>query len=288
MAGAASFFFRGDAVSTSGLWRRVASALVLIPLVAWLTLAGPAPVFHALVIAMAAAAAWELGRMFERAGRATHRWLDPTLAALVVASFLVPGGAVVALSAPAAVLTVTVLVTLSAPLWRRTAPTTEAATTTLLSVAYVGWLLGHAILVRELPRGGALVLLLLCVTWAGESAAYFVGSAMGRRKLAPLVSPNKTVEGAVAQIVASIAATLVLRLWLAPEWPVLLAVGAGLALGLVGQIGDLAESVIKRSLGTKDTGGLIPGHGGVLDRLDSLLFNVPTFYYLVVLGGGRA
>ena len=82
---------RGDAVAASALWRRVASAVVLIPVVVWLTAFAPAPLFHALVIPMAAAAAWELGRMFERAGRATHRWLDPLLTAVVVASFLLPG-----------------------------------------------------------------------------------------------------------------------------------------------------------------------------------------------------
>jgi phosphatidate cytidylyltransferase len=108
---------------------------------------------------------------------------------------------------------------------------------------------------------------------------------MGRRKLAPVISPNKTVEGAVAQVVATVVAVVALRLWLAPEWSVAFALIVGVALGVIGQLGDLAESVIKRSLKTKDTGGLIPGHGGVLDRLDSLLFNVPAFYYLVTLGG---
>ena len=277
---------RDDAVAASALWRRVASALVLIPVVVWLTAFAPAALFHALVIPMAAAAAWELGRMFERAGRATHRWLDPLLTAVVVASFLLPGFRSGLPDGPVAALTVAVLITLAAPVWRAT-PSTEATTTTLLALTYIGILMGHAILLRELPNGGSLVLLLLAVTWAGESAAYFVGSAVGRHKLAPVVSPNKTREGAVAQVVASVVAMLVLRTWLAPEWSAALAVVGGIVLGSVGQIGDLAESVIKRSLNTKDTGGLIPGHGGVLDRLDSLLFNVPAFYYFVVLEGGR-
>ena len=280
----AAITVRGDAVTASALWRRVASAIVLIPLVGWLTAFGPATLFHALVIPTAAAAAWELGRMFERAGRATHRWLDPVLTAVVVASFVMPGGA---LEGPVVALTIAILVALAVPLWRAT-PSTEATTTTLLAVTYLGVLMGHAILLRELPDGGSLVLLLLVVTWAGESAAYFVGSAVGRHKLAPIVSPNKTREGAVAQVIASVVVMVALRPWLAPEWSTTLAVAGGLLLGVVGQLGDLAESVIKRSLNTKDTGGLIPGHGGVLDRLDSLLFNVPTFYYLVVLGGGRA
>ena len=263
---------------TSALAKRLVSAVILIPAVVWLTLAGPAVLFHAVVIALAVGAAWELTRMFERAGRGTHGWLTPAVAALVTASFVAPR------FVPAA-LTVAVLLTLAAPLWRRTTPSTDAVTTTLLAITYIGWMLGHGVLVRELPNGGPLVLLLLGVTWAGDSAAYFVGSTLGRTKLAPVVSPNKTVEGAAGQVVAAVIAAIALRAWLVPEWTWVAAAVAGVVLGVVAQIGDLAESVIKRSLGTKDTGGLIPGHGGVLDRLDSVLFNVPALYYLVTLGG---
>jgi phosphatidate cytidylyltransferase len=281
MTGASPLSVRGDAVPRSALAKRLGSAIVLIPVVIWLTLAAPAALFHAVVIAMATAATWELGRMFERAGRATHRWLGPALAAGVTASFLLPGGPVVALA-------VAVVVVLSAPLWRNEAPSTERATTTLLAVTYIGWLLGHGILLRELPGGGGIVLVLLGVTWVGESAAYFVGSTIGRRKLAPVVSPNKTVEGAVAQVITSVIGAMLLAAWLAPGWSATQAAAAGVVVGVIGQVGDLSESVIKRSVGTKDTGGLIPGHGGVLDRLDSLLFNVPALYYLVVITGGRA
>jgi phosphatidate cytidylyltransferase len=281
MTAASRPFFRGDAVPGSALAKRLGSAIVLIPAVMWLTLAAPAALFDAVVIAMATAATWELGRMFERTGRATHRWLGPALAAAVTASFLLPGGPVVAL-------TIAVVVVLSVPLWRHEPPSTERATTTLLAITYIGLLLGHGIWLRELPGGGGIVLLLMGVTWVGESAAYFVGSTLGRHKLAPVVSPNKTVEGAVAQVIASVIAALLLAAWLAPGWSVTQAAVAGTVIGVVGQIGDLSESVIKRSVGTKDTGGLIPGHGGVLDRLDSLLFNVPALYYLVVIPiGGR-
>jgi phosphatidate cytidylyltransferase len=132
------------------------------------------------------------------------------------------------------------------------------------------------------------VLFLVGVTWFGETAAYAVGSMIGRRKLAPVISPKKTVEGAVAQVVASVVAALVLAPWLVPGWSLAVAAGVGLVLGVVGQIGDLAESVIKRSLGTKDTGGLIPGHGGMLDRIDSLLFNAPVLYQLIAFTGAPA
>jgi phosphatidate cytidylyltransferase len=148
---------------------------------------------------------------------------------------------------------------------------------TLLGVCYCAWLLGHAVWLRGLPRGPAFVLFGLGVTWCGESAAYFVGRRFGRRRLAPVLSPGKTVEGAVAQAVVSVAVA-----WWAAPWvslPGLSAAAAGLFLGLAGQIGDLGESFLKRSAGVKDAGHVIPGHGGVLDRLDSLLFNLPALYY---------
>lgn len=264
----------------SALAQRVVSSVVLIPLVVWLAGWAPAVVFGLVVIAVSGAAGWELARMFERAGRPIHRTLAPAFAAAVTASFMIAG-------APAVALTAVVILTLSAPVSSGAAPSTERVTTTLLAVTYVGWLLGHGIALRMLPDGGALVLLLLGVTWVGESAAYFVGSSIGRHKLAPVVSPNKTIEGAAAQLVASVLGAVALAAWLLPGWPVLLGVAAGAVLGIAGQVGDLAESVIKRSVGTKDTGGLIPGHGGVLDRLDSLVFNAPALYYLVVATGGR-
>jgi phosphatidate cytidylyltransferase len=95
------------------------------------------------------------------------------------------------------------------------------------------------------------------------------------------------VEGALGQLVASTVAAAVLGAWLLPQWPAGATLIAGAVLGVIGQIGDLAESVIKRSLGAKDTGGLMPGHGGVLDRLDGLLFNAPALFYCASWIGGR-
>jgi phosphatidate cytidylyltransferase len=122
------------------------------------------------------------------------------------------------------------------------------------------------------------------VTWVGETAAYLVGSTVGRHPLTA-VSPRKTVEGAVAQVVASVATAGGLATWLLPGCSLSALLAAGGVLGVVGQVGDLAESVIKRTVGLKDAGALIPGHGGVLDRIDSLLFNLPAFYYVSRLTG---
>jgi CDP-diglyceride synthetase len=155
----------------------------------------------------------------------------------------------------------------------------EPAAVTLFGICYVNWLLGYGFLLRDLPGGSDWVLFLVGVTWLGETAAYVVGSTLGRTKLAPVISPRKTVEGAAAQLAVSVLAAVVAQAWLLPGIGLGRAVVAGLLLGVVGQLGDLVESALKRSVGTKDTGALIPGHGGLLDRLDSLLFNTPALFY---------
>ena len=264
--------------------RRVASTVVLVPLFAWVVVAAPVWVFHLLVIATSGAAVWEIARMFERAKRPVYKWVGVALAAAVTGAFASAApGAVPAYPTLAIALAIGLVV--SAPVWSGAPPSTEAPANTLFGITYVGWLLGFAILLHGLPQGPWLVLFLMGVTWAGETAAYAVGSLIGRRKLAPALSPGKTIEGSVAQIVASVLAALLLERWLLPGCGSAVALAAGGLIGVVGQVGDLAESAIKRSVGAKDTSQIIPGHGGVLDRIDSLLFNIPMFYgYVAVMG----
>jgi len=252
--------------------KRAASAAVLLPVFVWVVLAAPAWVFPLVVVAAAGRAAWELGRMLEHAGRPVHKRLAVLAGIAVTAGFAAPAGAGDAVTALA------IASVLSAPLWTREAPATERTAHTVLAVVYVNWLLGHAILLHALPEGAALVLFLVGVTWIGETAAYVVGTTVGRRRLAPVISPGKTVEGAVAQAAASLVAAGLLGAWLLPGCTAAWALGAGALLGVVGQVGDLAESAIKRSASSKDAGALIPGHGGILDRIDSLLFNAPALY----------
>src|SRR5690606_7668727 len=132
------------------------------------------------------------------------------------------------------------------------------------------------------------VLLPLLTTWAGDSAAYFAGRAWGRAKLAPTASPGKTVVGALAGLGGSVLAGVMVSVVLLADLPVHsvppLAAGIiGLLLGMAAQVGDLVESVLKREAGVKDSGTLLPGHGGVLDRVDSLLFAFPVGWALLTL-----
>jgi phosphatidate cytidylyltransferase len=258
----------------AALGRRLLSTAVLLPLFVWMVVGGPAWLFGAVLVLVGALGQWEFTGMFERAGVRTFRWLGLLGGSLVTASFALP------LSEPAA-LTAAVLTLLVAGLFRRESGRAgwEPVAITLLGVGYVNWLLGYAFWLYELPDGVEWVLLLVSVTWLGESAAYAIGSTVGRHKLAPVISPRKTVEGALAQLIASVLGALGARAWFFPELSVESAIVIGLLLGVVGQVGDLIESAIKRSLNTKDTSGLIPGHGGMLDRVDSLLVNTPVLFY---------
>ena len=128
------------------------------------------------------------------------------------------------------------------------------------------------------------VLILLSVIWVGDSAALLAGKALGRTRFSPAISPKKTNEGAVAGLLASIGVALLLQRLFFPELPIKHVGAVALLLGTVGQLGDLAESMLKRAADIKDSSDLIPGHGGVLDRIDSLLFAIPVLYlYLLKL-----
>ena len=264
--------------------RRLVSALVLLPIFLLIVVKAPTFLFDLLVVVFSARALWELTRMLEQAGRPVQRWLGILAGVAVTASFAA-SRMLDPLLLPTVVVTLAIGMIVAVPIFRGT-PAIEPAANTLLAVMYVGWMLGYGILLHHIsPHGDELVLFVVGVTWIGETAAYVVGSTLGRHPLAPVVSPKKTIEGAVAQLVASLATGAALGAWLLPACSLAMMIGAGALLGVVGQIGDLAESVIKRTVGLKDTAALIPGHGGVLDRIDSLLFNLPAFYYVSRLAG---
>jgi phosphatidate cytidylyltransferase len=150
---------------------------------------------------------------------------------------------------------------------------------TVLGLAWIGLALAHAVLLRDLPHGGALVFAVLLGTFVGDTGAYLGGRAFGRRRLAPNISPNKTVEGLAIGVVIGTAAVWWAGLsqeWLGGEKGAIL----GVAIALAAPVGDLFESYLKRDAGTKDTGRLFGAHGGALDRLDAILFTAVTGYYV--------
>ena len=149
----------------------------------------------------------------------------------------------------------------------------------LLGVVYIPLLLSHATMLRGLPAGKDWVLLVLAVVMASDTLAYFVGKGIGKHRLYEAVSPNKTIEGALGGLAGSVIGAALCQAWFFPELQFIALLAFGLIVGLFSQLGDLVESLFKRSFGVKDSGTMIPGHGGLLDRLDSLLFAFPVAFY---------
>lgn len=149
-------------------------------------------------------------------------------------------------------------------------------------LGYVGLLGAHIVLLRELPDGRDLVYLALFGTFAVDTGAYFVGRTVGRRKLAPRVSPGKTVEGTLGGLAVGFGGVVLFNYLLGLRLEAALIIPLAALLPIAAVLGDLAESMLKRGMRVKDASGLIPGHGGFLDRLDSLLFTIPAVYYFMV------
>jgi phosphatidate cytidylyltransferase len=143
---------------------------------------------------------------------------------------------------------------------------------TLLGAVYLGYLLPHWVLLFRMPHGRAWVFFVLVVIMTGDTAAYVTGTCFARRKLAPEISPGKTVEGALGYLVGSVLGGWFGAGFLVSELDAMEVIALSVTLGILGQIGDLFESLIKRVFAVKDSGTLLPGHGGLLDRLDSLIF----------------
>lgn len=266
--------------------RRIYPALIFIPLFVFLVRYLPPVAFFALVTTAALLALAEFYRLHFRDARV------PVAMALGLAA-----GALLLISLqwPGSISERTVfLVALIAVLAYRLTSTRELkqglvdSAVLMFGVLYIGLTLGHLLLTRALEGGEFLIFFVFLVTWAGDTGAYYIGLRLGHRKLAPVISPNKTVEGLVGGLGFAIISALLARAWFLPTFSIADCLATGFLLTLAGLLGDLSESALKRSAGVKDTGALIPAHGGMLDRLDSLLFAAPAFYYYVTLVKGAA
>lgn len=152
----------------------------------------------------------------------------------------------------------------------------------LLAFLYIPFLLMHLVQLRQTQYGVQWICVVMLIVMTNDSAAYYVGSTFGKHRLYPLVSPKKSVEGAIGGLLGSLCGTMLAKFTFFPQLSFVDAVVTALVVGVIGQSGDLFESLLKRSFGVKDSGTIIPGHGGVLDRLDSILFAAPVTYYYVL------
>jgi phosphatidate cytidylyltransferase len=248
--------------------KRLLTALVGVPATILLTLYSPNWLF-ALIVAVVAGACFEellvLGAA--RLGARPGKWVL-VLGAGVTFSFAY--GPWWVLAAMALAMLVAAGVTTFSVALDEALPKSALA---ILGIVYCCFLPGFLVLLRP-----EMVIALLGIVWIGDAAAFYGGRLAGRHLLARTISPKKTVEGAFAGLIGSVVAGVVLGVWLGKEAPSTLLVASFLA-GCAGQLGDLAESALKRSAGVKDSSSLLPGHGGMLDRLDSLLFAAPVYYW---------
>lgn len=277
----------------SELTKRVLFAVVAIPVVVWVAWLGGAPLATLLAIA-AALAAWEFGRLAGAGGaRPLTGWLIGGAAALPLLTHAAHLGLVVP---PVSVVALAVPLLLSVALWRRGVDgrPLESVASTLLGIWYTGGMLSFAYALRHhrfaigAAAGTALLFVPLVVTWVTDAGAFFVGRAVGGAKLMPSVSPGKTWAGAIGGTLLGVVGAWAFGRWvLAPVAHLGVGIGGavllGAALSVAAQVGDLVESLLKRQAGVKDSSRLIPGHGGVLDRTDSLLFTLPLGYVLLDL-----
>ncbi len=262
--------------------RRVISAVVFLP-VFWVIVKKLGLVaYDALLIAAAMVALFELFRLAEARGHSCHRPIGVVVALLFLASFIIPG-----LRIEYPLVTALFIIPLSRLMrggdWRPALGDIGAA---LFCATFIGVLFGYLLALRHLnfpPKGeeigSDLVFLLFFVVWAADVGAFYVGSYLGRHPLAPQVSPKKTVEGALGGVAVALAAAFVARAWFMHDLSVVDCAVLGTLLGITGILGDLVESMLKRGAGVKDSASVVPGHGGVLDRVDSVLYAAPILYY---------
>ncbi len=254
--------------------KRLLSALLLIPLFLLVVVYGGEAAFALLGMAVAAISLWEFTRLVNHSPGVSRVLAVPGAVALVAATYL-GGWEWFSLCA-----VLFILLQLSRVVFSEgdMEANLRRATFCLLGVLYVAGPLSLAVALREMPGGQRYIVLVCGIVWIGDTAAFYIGSTLGRHPLAPRVSPRKSVEGSVGGLAASMAAAWLFARVLEVPSTLISSALLGAVVGGAGQIGDLIESVIKRAFQAKDTGHLIPGHGGMLDRIDSLLFAIPIFY----------
>ena len=277
------------------LAQRLLSAAVLLPLVVALAWWSPWSVAAAAIVATVIGLI-ELYSAFRQGGYQPRLALGIGIGLTMILALSFQAILAIDLILPAITLAIVVSLIVEVLDYRERGALTSWSLT-LAGAVYLGWLFGHFVLLRSLHTplrasiftslgiapGTAWIFLIMAITWIQDTAAYFVGRNMGRHKMAPTLSPKKTWEGAAGGLIGSIVAGAICVPLLGLPISLLQGVLLGLVGAVVGPLGDLAESLIKRQVGLKDAGNLIPGHGGILDRADSLLFTGSVLYYLILL-----
>jgi phosphatidate cytidylyltransferase len=270
--------------------KRVLTALVLVPVLIAIVGYAPPLCFLLLVCGASALALDEYFSLAARAGLEVFRVSGHGSSLLLLSSLY--GSATHVTSSWTALLILVaslfLFFTLGLRRGNRLSTVLPSVAATLLGLFYVSLTLGLLVVVQISPTswgpGKQWVFFLLVVVWFGDTGAYYIGRALGKHHLAPLISPKKTIEGALGGLLGNVVAAILGKQILLPDAPLPQLLVLGLLLGVVSQIGDLSESALKRGAGVKDSSNLLPGHGGMLDRIDGVLFASPVMFgYLALL-----
>jgi len=266
-------------LAASNLTVRISTAIVAVPALLALIYWGPAWGFYLLVAAAAGVGAFELFAMTHPGDRVAQGVGILSTVAVSACLFFLGDDARVLMT----VIVVTPLLGLLVPLWRLGDMKTVALRVAAggFGPLYVGGCLTTLALLRkehDNPEAGGLVVLALALAWLSDTGGYFAGRFLGKHKLYEAVSPKKTIEGSVGGAAAAVVGAIVAHFWFLPTLPLAHAIVLSVAGSLLGQMGDLGESLIKRATGVKDSGAIVPGHGGILDRVDALMITSTVVY----------
>ena len=253
---------------------RIISSIVSLPILLAIIYFGTPFHFFLLLEFAIFIGLYEFYRMIEKGGLGCYKWAGIILGILL--SFAIFKGAYINLVIAASVIIIFIIRIFEG---NTSDNTFSYVSNTIFGIVYVSFLMSYLGVIRASgDNGRELIFFVLLITWMGDTTAYYGGKGFGKHKLAPAISPKKTVEGAIIGLIGSIVGAIIAKSWFL-DISILNAIAAGILIGVFGQFGDLSESIIKRNLQVKDSGGIIPGHGGILDRVDSLLFSAPVFYY---------
>lgn len=265
------------------LLKRIVTSAFMLSLAAFVTFYSPNWAFTLLAAFLIGIAMFEFFNMAERKGFVVYKYIGTLIGVCVpLIVYFQMGGEGYFTSEPFFIVMACLFMFVLQFTKRDVSQALASISVTLLGLLYIAWFFSFFIKLKFLPGGTAFVAFLILVTKMGDVGAYLIGKEFGRHNLIPRISPNKTVEGTVGGLAFSVLSAVASKGYL-PGFSYGHLVILGVILGILAQVGDLAESLLKRDCGAKDSGSNMPGFGGVLDIVDSLLFTAPIFYFYIVV-----
>jgi len=260
--------------------KRWITGIITVPILFLIIGYGSEDIFAALIIAVILTAYYEYNALVFNAAAIAQKWEGMVIAFLMAAAAFAGGVGLLLSVTTFSILGVFILFLFH--IHKSHALDVNSLAKMILGLMYIPFMLSYFIFIRRVENGALWIFFILILAFCGDISAFYVGRTVGKRKLAAMVSPGKTVEGTLALIAGSTAGCMLFKVLFFPLLPLEHAVVIGFVGSIIGQLGDLCESAIKRASGVKDSGSILMGHGGLLDRLDCLIFIVPFVYYYKV------